>query len=171
MVKVQLEDKDFTGGNKYFNEGVYKVYLSDPKRDVSKSGSEFIQFTVNGENEEQTDVRLYLTEKAAPYSLKTLAGIAVHNKGSEAEREKVREAFKAITDTDTLDAKFLAKFENYEAWVLVEEDTNAPKPNGGYYLRTNLYSFPPKPRKITPEDIMGGGTKDGIDPDEVPFGA
>ena len=168
MVKVNpMEDKDFEARGKYFDAGVYKVHLSDPKRDVSKSGSEFVQFTVNGENEEQSDVRLYLTEKAAPYSLKTLAGIAVHNKGSEAEKQKVRDAFKNITDTDTLDAKFLEKFENMEAWVLVEEDTNSPKPNGGYYLRYNLYSYEPKPRKITPEDLMGGGTP--VDPDEVPF--
>ena len=172
MVKMNpMEDKDFSAGGNYFQEGVYKVVLADPKHDVSKSGSDFVQFTAyDPETDAKADVRLYVTEKAAEYTRRTLAGIVVHNVEGDAAKDKVRTTFKAITDTDELiDAKFLKKFENMEAWLLVKEDLNAPKPNGGFYLRYDLYSYEPKPKKLTPEDIMGAPSTPH-DPDEVPFG-
>lgn len=170
MVKVQLEDKDMAERKPYFEAGVHEVYITDLKAVKPESGAEYLEATVLGENDATDNIRLYISEKAAPYTLANLARIAVHNKEGETDKQAVREAFKKITDTDQLDEKFLGRFKDMQAWILTEEDLNAPKPNGGYYLRSSLFSYPPKPSnnaaKATTEQIKNG---EPIDLNEIPF--
>lgn len=175
MVKMSdMKDSDFEARKPYFGVGAHLVMIKGARADKSpNTGSEFIEFDVVGTSDEEGTVRLYLTEKTADRSRSILGAIAVHNKQTEAEKQKVREAFKKITDTDQMtDKEFLAKFIDMEAWILTEEDTSAPKPNGGFYLRNNLYSYEPTPRKVTAEDLttenmLKGGTE--VDTDDVPF--
>lgn len=168
-----MEDKDFADRKPYFDEGVHEVYIKKATRGSSpKTGSEYIEFDLLGENDEEGNVRLYLTEKTQERSRSILATIAVHNKQSDVEKQAVRDAFKKITDTDQLDDDFLKKFVDLQAWILTEQDTNAPKPNGGFYLRNNLYSYEPTPRTTatspatTASQLLGGTD---ADLDEVPF--
>lgn len=170
MVKVKpLEDKDFESKGKWFGEGVHEVYITGVKRDTASTGSEFVEFEIVGENDETGDVRLYLTENAAERSIKILGAVAVHNKETEAEKQKVREVFKSIDDTDKLTERLLSPFVGMQAWILTEEDTSSPKPNGGFYLRNSLYSYEPTPRnkKPTVEELMGDGKP--TDTSEIPF--
>lgn len=174
MVKLDpMSDKDFEAHKAYFGVGSHVVLIKGAEAGKSpNTGSEFLEFTVVGTNDEEGTVRLYLTDKTADRSRSILGAIAVHNKETEAEKQKVREAFKKITDTDQMtDADFLKKFIDMEAWILTEEDKSAPKPNGGYYLRNNLYSYEPTPRKTTAadystEDMLKG---EPVDADDVPF--
>lgn len=169
-----MEDKDFESRKPYFDEGVHEVYIDDFRRGEStNTGSPFIEFDVVGENDEQGNVRLYLTEKTQERTRSILATIAVHNKQSEEEKQAVRNAFKKITDTDQIDDAFLEKFNGMQAWILTEPNLTQPKPAGGYYLQSNLYSYKPTPRTTatspatTAEQLLGGTPVD--DTDEIPF--
>lgn len=173
MVKMnEMEDKDFEPRKAYFAEGVHEVYITAMERGVSpNTKSEYIEVSLLGEGDAEGSARLYLTDKTADRSRSILATIAVHNKGTDAEKQKVRDVFKKVTDTDQLDDKFLAKFKDMQAWILVEEDKSAPKPNGGFYLRTNLYSYEPKPRAKTADELVSDITEGGepVDLSEIPF--
>lgn len=175
MAKLQpLEDKDFDARKPYFGLGAHEVYIKAARRGQldNENKTEYVEFDLLGEDDQEGNVRLWISEKAAPYTLARLGQIAVHNKDTEEEKQKVRDAFKKITDTDLIDQKFLDKFKDMQAWILVEEDTNAPKPNGGFYTRTNLYSYPPKPRQLSASDLTTDQMKQGgtpVNPDEVPF--
>lgn len=168
-----MEDKDFNAPGSYFPVGVHQVGITKAERGKSpKTGTEFIEMTVVGEGDEEGSARMYLSEKAAPWTRRTLATIAVHNKSTEPEKEAVRKAFKNILSTDKFDGMFLSKFEGMEAWISVEEDLDAPKPNGGYYTRTNIFGYEPKPRKTTAADLVSDfkakGAED-VDVSTIPF--
>lgn len=167
MVKVQLEDKDFAERKPYFDEGSHEVYITGAKKVTPEQGAPYIEVSVLGEEDATEDIRVYISEAAAPYTMANLARIAVHNAKDEAAKEKVRAAFKAIDDTDQIDDKFLAKFKDMQCWILTEENTNAPKENGGYFLRSQLYSWEPKVKaKTIQQDIANGKP---VDTSEIPF--
>lgn len=168
MVKVSIDDKAFAPRKEYFGPGVHEVHITGATRGKTPNkGTEYVEFELEGEDGEGT-ATLWMSEKAAPYSIARMAQVAVHNKASETDKQKVRDAFMKITDSDEIDDKFLEKFEGMQAWILTEEDTSgAQKPGGGYYLRNNLYSYEPTVKKTTAEDIMPGGQS--ISTDDVPF--
>lgn len=174
MVKVNpMTDEDFdrTGGN-YFEAGAHVVILEELKNVTPENGSPYVNVKVLGENDEQADIRVYTSEKAAPYTIALFGRIAVHNKATDAAKNKVRAAFKSINDTDQMTDTFLKNLEKMQAWILTEEDKNAPKPNGGYYLRSTLYSWEPTPRAKTSEEQVQELTNTSTpvnDPDEIPF--
>jgi hypothetical protein len=168
MVKVNLSDKDFAERKPYFDVGVHEVFITEATKVAPETGAPYIEVTVIGQNDETDNLRLYISEAAAPYTLANLARIAVHNAKDDAAKDKVREAFKKIDDTDLIDEKFLAKFKDMQAWILTKEDTTGQqKPNGGFYLRSQLYSWEPKaePSDIN-KDIENGKP---IDVSEIPF--
>lgn len=164
-----MSDKDFEQKKPYFGLGVHEVYITGHRTGKANSGSEFIEFEVLGSNDEVGKTTLWLTEKTIDRTRSILAAIAVHNKTTDAEKQKVRDAFKAITDSDQmLEDKFLDKFKDMQAWILTEEDKNAPMDKGGFFSRNNLYSYEPKPRKTTADDIMPANNATSS-ADEVPF--
>lgn len=176
MVKVEpLTDEDLKprGDGNWFDVGVHKVIIESAKRGKIDSGKEYVEFTVLGEEDQQGSARLWFTtDKAAKYALSILAGIAVHNKNSEAAKQTVRDAFKKITDTDSVDDKFLTRYEKMDAWVSVYEDVNGKqKPGGGFYKRTDIYGYEPKPKKQTAEQLVADLKTNGeaVDVSEIPF--
>lgn len=171
MVKINpMTDADFDKkpGN-YFDVGVHTVIITGAKLEKPAGGSPYINFELSDEDENKGDARLYMSEAAAVYSIPKLAGIAVHDKDSEADKQKVRDGFKAIDDTDKIDDKFLAKFVGMQAWVLVEEDPSAPNPKGGFYKRTSLYHYEPKAKPQTAASLLGGTSLSSDESDSVPF--
>lgn len=170
MVKMkEMSDKDFENRKPYFGTGVHEVILTDATSGKSpNTGSDYIEFELLGKNDEEGTVRLYLTDKTVERTRSILATIAVHNKASEVEKQKVRDGFKKMTDSDKmLTESFLAKFKDMQAWILTEKDKSAPKPNGDFYLRSNLYSYEPKARATTIQEDIDGG--EPIDLSEIPF--
>lgn len=170
MVQMsEMQDKDFEARKPFFGLGAHEVFIESVEAGEATTGSVYLQFELLGEDDATGNCRLYLTEKTADRTRSILGAIAVHNKEKEADKQKVRDEFKKITDSDQMtDAKFLAQFKDMQAWILTEEDKNAPKPNGGYYLRNNLYSYEPTPRKTIAEDLMSGATP-VADDDDIPF--
>lgn len=172
MAKLDpMTDADFEHkGGQYFDSGVHEVIITKAETGQSKTGTPFIGFTVEGTEGQTTDVRLYLSEKAAPYTRSKLATIAVHNQTDEAGKEKARAAFKAITDTDQLiEPKFVQRFVDMQAWIDTYEDENAPNPNGGFYKRSDLFGYEPKHREPTGAVQQMLKESEPVDPNEIPF--
>lgn len=168
MVKMaQMEDKDFNN-SAYFDLGVHEVAITGAETGKNEKGTPYIDITVEGLGDEKDTVRMYTSENAAPYTRNNLAKIAVHNRDSEEEKQKVRDAFKKITDSDQMDNKFLERFIDMQAWLLVEEDQTAPKPNGGFYKRSTLYAYKPTP-KAAVAAVMGKSGDAPVDLNEIPF--
>lgn len=175
MVKVNLTDEDLAerGENNYFTEGVHEVLIEKAERGKTDAGKEYVEFTVKGENDETDTARLWFTtEKSCKYALSILAGIASHNKESDVEKQKVKDAFKAITDTDQVDDKFLKKFENDHAFFSVYKSdtrtyTNAAGEEKPSYDK-NLTGYKPNPKKDLVADAKAELQKP-IDLSEIPF--
>jgi hypothetical protein len=173
MVKVNLTDEDLAprGENNYFNEGVHEVLIDSAKRGKTDAGKEYVEFIVKGENGESDTARLWFTtEKSCKYALSILAGIASHNKESEADKQKVRDAFKQITDTDQVDDKFLAKFENDHAFFTVYKSDRTYEKDGEtkHSYDKNIYGYSPKPKTDLVANAMKQDTSN-IDLSEIPF--
>lgn len=179
MVKMaKMTDKDFEQRGNYFGVGVHEIYIDGMSSGKSpNTGSEFIEVEVIGEDDAKGNTRLYLTEKTAERTRSILSAIAVHSKVNEDDKKSVRDWFKTIDNTtQMIDQDFLDKFDGMQAWIKVEEDTTAPKPNGGYYLSTNLYSYAPKvtaadilpaAQTQTATNVMGGG--EDVSASSIPF--
>lgn len=170
-----LEDKDFTERTgKYFDAGNHEVILQSLEVVTPENGSPYIKVSVLGTEDQEADVRLYISEKAVVYTVQKLARIAVHNTEGETKKTAIRESFKKIDDTDKLTDKFLSNMKNMDAWLNAYEDVNGQqKPNGGYYLRYDIDSFPREPKKTTADDLVSKFVAEGatpVDNDEIPFG-
>ena len=173
MVKVTMTDEDLatrTGGN-YFSEGVHEVLIRKAERGTTAAGKDFAEITVLGHDDEEGTARLWFsTEAGAKYALSILSGIAVHNREGDAAKEKARATFKAITDTDEVDDKFLARFVEMDAWFLVQKSggtyQNAEGETKDSYDR-NIYGYEPKMKPMTAEQLISSGTP--VSTDDVPF--
>ena len=165
------DDFDKSDGN-WFEPGVYKVLIESATRGKTDKGTEYIEFKVLGEEDQTGKARKYITEKSAQYTRNFLAGIAVHNQTTEEEKQKVRDSFKKPLDTDTWTDKYLEKFKNFEAWIDVYEDENAPKSNGGFYKRTEIFHYEPKHRQPSSRsriaDMLNQATPVELS-DDIPF--
>lgn len=174
MVKVSLTDEDMKSrkSNNYFEEGVHEVIITKAERGETTGGKEYVEFTLLGQEDQEGTARLWFTtEKSAKYALGVLAGIAVHNKESEDEKEKVREAFKKITDTDQVDDKFLARFKNMDAWYSVYKSDRTYTAQDGSTRNSydkNIHSYQPKPKA---QDLLTEFKTTGevVSTDEIPF--
>ena len=176
MVKVNLTDEDLAtrGQSNYFSEGEYEVLIQKAERGTTTAGKDYVEFSVLG-HEDQTDTaRLWFTTDAsAKYSLSILAGIAIHNKQTEADKASVRTAFKKITDTDQVDDKFLAKFNDMDAFFQVHKSRirtyigidGTEKPS----YDKNIYGYMPKPKQLTAEQLVADMKSGEPFTDEVPF--
>lgn len=172
-IDLTNENFDTPAGGKYFDVGVHIVEIISATRETNTNGNDFVSFKVRGVNDEEGEARRYLTEKSAKWTVSLISGIIVHNQDSDASKEKARETLRKITNTSQVDDKFLAKLVDKEAWIEVYEDTNAPKPNGGYYKRAKIFQYEPKPRQTQPaqqvQSVTGGTMLTDKELDEIPF--
>lgn len=178
MVKVTpLTDEDLAprGNNNYFDEGVHNIYITKAVRGTTDNGKEYVEFTVLGEEDQEGTARLWFTtDKSAKYALSILAGIAVHNKDTEADKQKVRDAFKKITDTDEVSNKFLERFKNYKAWYRVSKSDRTYTAQDGstkYSYDKDIAGYELKPKQLTAEQLTADFLAEGeaSDPDAIPF--
>lgn len=174
MVKVNLTDEDMTTrkSNNYFEEGVHQVIITNAERGETTGGKEYVEFSLLGQEDQEGTARLWFTtEKSAKYALSVLAGIAVHNKETEEEKQKVREAFKKITDTDQVDNKFLDRFKNMDAWYSVYKSDRTYTAQDGSTKNSydkNIHSYQPKPKAQSILDEFKA-TGEVVSTDEIPF--
>ena len=177
MVEISTTADDFSDRN-FFEFGIHEVTIEGAVLESLDDGREYIEIGVRGDNGESDTVRLFLsTEKAIKFHLRTLQAICVHNAKSEADKDKVRNAFIGKIDDKKI-RTILDKMEGYRAWFQVEQDpartyTNASgeeRPS----LDKNIYGYQPRPRQKTREEqvqeLMGASDKPvEVNDDEVPF--
>jgi hypothetical protein len=131
-----------------------------------------LKFTVIDEaNPDITTDRVspwYLTEAATPYTMRNLQNILVHNAKTDADKDKVRDYFHKLNDTDELDLK---KFNGAQAWLTVTQSDRQFTRNDGttsYYSDYELTSWESKaPKPLTVDDLGGEPL---LDLSDVPFG-
>ena len=170
MVNFKMTDNDYTEQSKYFDEGVHKVKIAGAIMDKMDDGREYVEIGVEGSEGETAEVRMWLhSEKAFKFTMRTLQGIAVNNAKDDAQKDKIRQFFVGDFNDEKVQ-KVLDKLTGYEAWLTVYQSdrtyTNAQGETRHSYDR-NIYSYEPKPKKTTIEDIMGPVT--AVDTDDIPF--
>ena len=172
-MKVQLTDEDLAtrGDRNYFAEGEHEVLIEKAERGTTDAGKEYVEFSVLGHADERDTARLWFTTDAsAKYAMSIMAGIAVHNKQTDADKTATRNAWKAITETDKIDAKYLANFKDKDAFFTVHKsDRTYTTPSGEvkFSYDKNIYGYMPKPKATTiQQDILAGPS---VDPTGTPF--
>lgn len=172
-MKVNLTDEDLAtrGDKNYFSEGEHEVLIQKAERGTTDAGKAYVEFTVLGQNDESDTARLWFTtEKSCVYALSILAGIAVHNKATDAEKTAVRDAFKKITDTDQVNAAFLAKFKEMDAFFTVYKSDRTYTTASGetkHSYDKNITGYMPKAKATTMKQDIAAGQN--VDLSEIPF--
>lgn len=174
MVKVNITDEDMAPrNNNYFDEGVHEVVIAKAERGTTDNDKDYVELTVQGQNEEEGTARLWFTTEAAGnYALSILAGIAVHNKESETDKQKVRDAFKKIDDTDLVDDAFLKKFVEMEAFYMVQMSDRTYVNNQGETKNSydrNIYGYSPTMKTRVVEPTKNAVNSDPVDLSDIPF--
>jgi hypothetical protein len=152
--KFSDEAKTFQGGGdgNWFGFGVHEVTIGEVTEGQTDSGTDFIEFTLLGDNEEEDTARVWLTEKSEKYSFRTLKDIYVHC-APEAKKQAARESFDAAEDSTAV-VELLQNCIGKKCWF-----TKYPDPKRTYEasdgtikksINKNIYGYAPKLR----EDLM-----------------
>lgn len=177
MAKFSKEHMTEMSSGKYFSEGIHKVKIAGVTFDKTDGGKEFAEFTVVSDDGQQEDTARvwFTTDKAMQYALTVIRGIFVHNT-PEKDKEKTREKFDAIEDTEQLE-KACQNLIGKEAWFTTYKDhtrmytakDGTQKPS----FQRNIYGYEPKPQVIQQEPVAQSAEDlkmpAGSD-DEQPFG-
>lgn len=172
-----LNDK---GGTNYLGLGVHDVVVTAVELVQAKTGTMGIKLFV--ENEEgKSDVRMWLSSGALPYTIENISRLMVHN-ADEAKKEEARTAMSNIvsakelfdTITKTLEARKKAK-KPFTAFLSIREDKNGAtytdqKGEERVSLERNLLSYKPKETATqTVAKTTGGEAVPKDDIAEIPF--
>lgn len=170
MVKLNWDEIDELGERKMgFGIGVYEVTIKDIDLEENANGKPYFKVTVAGENGEETDrIKMYLTEKAVPWTMATIQGIMVHNAKSDLAKDKVKKYLRTLEEADDLDP---AKVVGAKAWLKVTQtDQEFTRDDGttGYYNDFQLTSYKPKQNaEELVTEMMASGTP--VEVEDVPF--
>lgn len=151
------EAKAFEGGSgNWFGFGVHEVTIGEVSEGETDSGTDYIEFTLLGDNQEEDTARVWLTEKSEKYSFRTLKDIYVHC-APEAKKEEARKSFDEAADSTAV-VELLQNCIGAKIWF-----TKYPDPKRSYVnqagetkpsINKNVYGYAPKPRDdlIPPQD-------------------
>jgi hypothetical protein len=166
---------DFTDEHKaeqgqFFGEGIHKVSIVDVTGGVNDNEKEFIEFTVEGENGEEGNARMWFTtDKAIKFTFNTIRAIFVHN-ALEAKKDAAREMINGVKNSEEMVALCKKVLIGKEAFYQVEKSdyvyTNqAGEQKTGY--NRNLYGYEPKPKEKTALDTLTEGAID-LNAEDIP---
>jgi hypothetical protein len=169
--KFSDEAKEFEGGGNWFGFGVHEVTIGEITEGQTDGGTDYIEFTVLGDDGEEDTARVWLTEKAEKYSFNTLRSIYVHCAPEEA-KDKARDSFDKAPDSTKVVEMMNDKCVGKKCWF-----TKYPDPTRTYQnsagetkqsINKNIYGYEPKPRndllpkQDTVADVTGDETQDDI---------
>lgn len=162
-----------SGDRTWFNEGVHRVVIESITPDKNTNGTPFLRVEVL--DEKDPDIKgkanMYTSEKALPYTLRTLQGILVHNTKTQIEEEKARAYMHKVSDTDDIDFK---KFYGAQCWFKKEKNGQTYTGTDGEEhdsYDTGIFNYEPKMSKpqdtiLNDEDVKAG---EPLDLSDVPF--
>lgn len=177
-----LNDK---GGANYLGIGIHEVVLTAVELVEAKTGTMGIKFLVENADG-RSDVTMWLSESALPYTIENVSRLMVHNAAKEKKDEartymsnivSAKELFTTVVETLKAREKTKAPFN---AFLSIREDQNGAtyvdkngdtKPS----LDRNLLSYRPKETatqtvvKATGGEVVTEGDGSGIDLTNLPF--
>lgn len=170
MKESILNDK---GSANYLGLGVHEVFIQSVELAQAKTGTLGIKFVV--ENEEgKSDVTMWLSEAALPYTIENISRILVHN-AEEDKKEAARKHMAGVVSAKEVFEIAKEKMIQYVCYLSIREDRNGrtytdkngeTKPS----LERSLLSY--KPNKVTDAQSVAqatGGTLTAEDGTELPF--
>jgi len=149
----KITEEDLVEQN-FFREGVHEVIITSAEFFETDDKKIYLELGIMGSNDEQDTARLYFTEGAKKISIDTIRKILVHNAPDDETKDKIREAYKKITNLAQLNP-FALKLIDKQAWFKIEKSdkTYTSKETGEikYSYNRNIYGFEPK-MKATPSE-------------------
>lgn len=171
-----LNDK---GGANYLGIGIHDVTVTAVELVQAKTGTMGMKFLV--ENAEgKSDVSMWLSEGALPYTIENVSRLVVHN-AEEAKKDAARTMMSNIVSAKELYnvvQEILATLEKkktpFVAYLSIREDKNGATykdkdGNDKPSLDRNLLSYRPKETPVQSAVAATGGTLLADDGTELPF--
>jgi|GEM_PF-1308175 hypothetical protein len=153
MKIFKITEEDLVEQN-FFREGVHEVIITSAEFFETDDQKIYLELGIMGSNDEQDTARLYFTDGAKKISLDTIRKILVHNAPDEETKDKIREAYKKITNLAQLNP-FVLRLVDKQAWLKIEKSdkTYTSKETGEikHSYNRNIYGFEPK-MKTTPSE-------------------
>lgn len=145
-------------GKQWLGVGVHEVFIMDVELTQAKTGTLGLKFKV--ENAEgQSEVTMWLSERALPYTIDNVSRLVVHNTGDD-KKDAARTFMSNVASAKEVVAVAKEKLTDGVAFLSVKESkTNTYTNKNGEEkpsLERNLLAYAPKP---TVEQTMGGGTE------------
>lgn len=142
----KITEEDLVEQN-FFREGVHEVIITSAEFFETDDKKIFLELKLTGSNDEEGSTRLYFTEDAKKISLDTIRKILVHNASDDETKDKIREAYKKITNLAQLNP-FALRLVDKQAWLKIEKSdkTYTSKETGEikHSYNRNIYGFEPK---------------------------
>lgn len=142
----KITEEDLVEQN-FFREGVHEVIITSAEFFETDDKKIYLELGIMGSNDEQDTARLYFTEGAKKISIDTIRKILVHNASDDETKDKIREAYKKITNLAQL-SPFVLRLVDKQAWLKIEKSdkTYTSKETGEikHSYNRNIYGFEPK---------------------------
>lgn len=151
---ISDEAKEFEGNSKsYLDFGVHEVQIMLVESGQTDSGTDYLEFTVVGKNEEEERARLWLTDKSEKYTFATLKSIYTHC-APEDKKDSARDELDACKDYDEVVELFNKRCIGKQIWFTKYQDPERTYVNQAgetkRSVNTNVYGYEPKLR----EDLL-----------------
>lgn len=147
----KITEEDLVEQN-FFREGVHEVIITSAEFFETDDKKVYLELGIMGSNDEQDTARLYFTEGAKKISLDTIRKILVHNAPDDETKDKIREAYKKITNLAQLHP-FALRLVDKQAWLKIEKSdkTYTSKETGEikHSYNRNIYGFEPRMKPTT----------------------
>lgn len=173
--EFQAEDKEVREFAESIPFGVSEVHFAGAVADATDAGKDFIEVAIISEDGVEDTARLWFTGGAVNISFNTARQIAVHQGQTEEEKQKIRDRFDKVKDSQELaDVLNDVCGNGGKLWFTKYYDPTRTYQNGQGQTRKsinkNIYGYEPKlkPELMPAKDIMTGVNPNDY-PDDEPF--
>ena len=145
----KITEEDLVEQN-FFREGVHEVIITSAEFFETDDKKIYLELGIMGSNDEQDTARLYFTDGAKKISIDTIRKILVHNAPDDETKDKIREAYKKITNLAQLNP-FALRLVDKQAWLKIEKSDKTETGEIKHSYNRNIYGFEPKMKAVPSE--------------------